>query len=187
MKERMTRETRVRISMDLDGMGRVQVESDVAFMNHLIQALATHSLIDVEVTATGDLKHHVMEDTAICLGEALSEALGDRTGIRRFGYAVVPMDDALAYAAIDLAKRPYVAVDLKLDNEQVEDVAREDIDHFIRSLAMAIEANIHVRVLYGVDDHHKVEAVVKALALSIRQAIEQDPRRIGPPSSKGVM
>ena len=184
---RKTKETEIDVSVNLDGTGIANVNTGVEFLNHMLRSLATHSLIDITVHAKGDLVHHIMEDTAICLGEAISEALGERVGIKRFGYALVPMDDALAYAAIDLAKRPYTHIDLGIEGERIEDASREDIDHFIRSLAMAMEANIHVKTIYGRDDHHKVEAAVKALALSLRQAVEVDERRKGVPSSKGVM
>ena len=153
----------------------------------MLKSLATHSLIDITAKATGDLTHHTLEDVAICLGEAILKALGSASGITRFGYAIVPMDCSLALAAVDLAKRPYVVVDLKLKGKNVEDMPCENIMHFLETLAMALRANVHVTVQYGSNDHHKVEAVFKALALSLRQAVSLDSRRGGVPSSKGVI
>ena len=135
----------------------------------------------------GDLKHHSIEDLAIGLGEALSKALGTREGIVRFGSATVPMDDSLASAAVDLVKRPYAVIDLKLRGKKVEDMATEDIVHFFETLATSLGANIHVWTHYGGNDHHKAEAAIKALALSLKQAVATDPRRKGVPSSKGAM
>jgi len=184
---RKTGETDVYVKVNLDGSGAVEVGTGVEFLDHMLSSLATHSLIDVTARAKGDLKHHIVEDVAICLGEALLNALGDSKGIRRFGYAIVPMDCSLAYAALDLAKRPYAKVDLKLRGKKVEDLPCENIHHFLEVLAMALRANVHLWVQYGSNDHHKVEAAFKALALSLRQAVSIDPARRGVPSSKGVI
>lgn len=184
---RKTRETEVLVKVNLDSEGKADVNTGVAFFNHLLTSLATHSLIDVTAKVTGDLKHHAIEDLAICLGEALNKALGSREGIIRFGYAAVPMDCSLAFAAVDLVKRPYAKIDLKLRGKKIEDMPTEDIYHFFETLATALSANIHVWVEYGRNDHHKAEAAVKALALSLRQAVAVDPRRKGVPSSKGVI
>ncbi len=184
---RKTRETEVTVKVNLDGEGKAEVDTGVAFFDHLVTSFATHSLIDVTAKVKGDLKHHAIEDLAIGLGEALSKALGSREGITRFGYAAVPMDDSLAFAAIDLVKRPYAAIDLKLRWKKVEDMATEDISHFFETLATSLCANIHIWTEYGSNDHHKAEAAVKALALSLRQAVAMDLRRKGVPSSKGVI
>jgi imidazoleglycerol-phosphate dehydratase len=196
---RKTSETEVTVKVNLDGEGKIEVETGIGFFNHLLTSFATHSLIDVTAKVKGDLKHHAIEDLAICLGEALSKALGNREGIARFGYATVPMDDSLASAAVDLVKRPYKVIDLKLSggytldgetvkvNKKIEDMAIEDIIHFFETLATSLYANIHVWTEYGSNDHHKAEAAVKALALSLKQAIAFDPRRKGVPSSKGVI
>lgn len=184
---RKTSETQITAEVDLKGQGKSRVKTGIAYLDHMIEALSFHSLIDIELRAEGDLVHHVAEDVAIILGECLAKALGGRRGIRRFGSAMVPMDDSLAYASVDLAKRPYGVVDLKIEKEGVEDMVREDITHFLSSLSTSLNANIHVNVQYGSNDHHKVEAAFKALALSLREAISQDPRRRGSPSSKGVM
>ena len=184
---RKTKETEVTAKVNLDGEGKVEVATGIAFFDHLLTSFATHSLIDVTAKVKGDLKHHAIEDLAIGLGEALSKALGNREGITRFGSAAVPMDDSLAFAAVDLVKRPYAVVNLKLKGKKVEDMATEDIVHFFETLATSLCANIHVWTEYGGNDHHKAEAAVKALALSLKQATSMDPRRKGVPSSKGVI
>jgi imidazoleglycerol-phosphate dehydratase len=184
---RKTRETEVTIKVNLDGEGKIEVETGVSFFDHLITSFATHSLIDLTAKVKGDLKHHAIEDLAIGLGEALNKALANREGITRFGYAAIPMDDSLASAAIDLVKRPYAVIDLKLRGKKIEDMATEDIVHFFETLATSLSANIHVWVQYGGNDHHKAEAAIKALALAFKQAIALDPRRKGIPSSKGVI
>jgi len=184
---RKTEETDIQVKMNLDGSGLAEVNTGLAFLNHMLDSLATHSLIDITAKATGDLTHHTIEDVAICLGEALRKALSDSPMIKRFGYALVPMDCSLALAAVDFANRPYVKIDLKLRGKKVEDTPCEDVYHFLESLSMALQANVHIRVEYGSNDHHKVEASFKALALALRHAISIDPRRTGIPSSKGVI
>jgi imidazoleglycerol-phosphate dehydratase len=184
---RKTRETEVTVKVNLDGEGKVTVETGVGFFDHLLTSFATHSLIDVTAKVKGDLKHHAIEDLAIGLGEALSKALGNREGITRFGYAVAPMDCSLAFAAVDLVKRPYAVINLKLRGKKIEDMATEDVVHFFETFATSLCANIHVWTEYGNNDHHKAEAAVKALALSLKQAVAMDPRRKGAPSSKGVI
>jgi imidazoleglycerol-phosphate dehydratase len=184
---RKTRETEVTVKVNLDGEGKIEVKTGIGFFDHLLTSFATHSLIDVTAKVKGDLKHHAIEDLAIGLGEALNKALGTREGISRFGYAAVPMDCSLAFAAVDLVKRPYAKIDLKLRSKKIEDMPTEDIYHFLETLATALSANVHVWVEYGSNDHHKAEAALKALALSLRQAVAMDPRRKGVPSSKGVI
>jgi imidazoleglycerol-phosphate dehydratase len=184
---RKTKETEVSVKVNLDGSGKVDVKTGVPFLDHMVTSLATHSMIDITAKVTGDLRHHSVEDLAIGLGEALSKALGARTGITRFGYAAAPMDCSLAFAAVDLVKRPYFKIDLKLRGKKIEDMPTEDINHFFESLATSLCANVHVYIQYGSNDHHKTEAAVKALALSLRQAVALDPRRKGVPSSKGVI
>jgi imidazoleglycerol-phosphate dehydratase len=184
---RKTRETDVSVKVSLDGEGKADIETGISFLDHMVTSFATHSLIDVTAKVTGDLKHHSVEDLAICLGEALNKALGTREGIARFGYAATPMDCSLAFAAVDLVKRPHFKIDLKLRGKKVEDMATEDVTHFFESLATSLAANVHVFTQYGSNDHHKTEAAVKALALSLRQAVTVDPRRKGVPSSKGVI
>ena len=184
---RKTRETEVTVKANLDGEGKADVNTGVSFLDHMVTSFSTHSLIDVTAKVKGDLKHHAVEDLAICFGEALNKALGTREGLTRFGYAAAPMDCSLAFAAVDLVKRPYFKIDLKLKGKKVEDMATEDINHFFESFATSLAANVHVFTQYGSNDHHKAEAAVKALALSLRQAVAMDPRRKGVPSSKGVI
>jgi imidazoleglycerol-phosphate dehydratase len=184
---RKTRETEVHVKVNLDSEGKADINTGVSFLDHLVTSLATHSLIDITATVKGDLRHHAVEDLAICLGEALNKALGNREGITRFGNAAAPMDCSLAFSAVDLVKRPYSKIDLKLRGKKVEDMPTEDINHFFETLATSLSANVHVFVQYGNNDHHKAEAAIKALALSLRQAITLDSRRKGVPSSKGVI
>jgi imidazoleglycerol-phosphate dehydratase len=184
---RKTRETEVKVEVNIDGEGFVNVETGIPFLNHMITLLATHSLMDVTAQVTGDLKHHAVEDLAIGLGEALRKALANGEGIQRFGYAIVPMDCSLAFAAVDLVQRPYAKVSLNMRGKQVEGMAVEDIQHFFETFATSLAANVHLWVQYGGNDHHKAEAAVKALALSLKQAAALDPRRKGVPSSKGVI
>ncbi len=184
---RKTRETEVYVKVNLDGEGRADVNTGTVFLDHLVTSLATHSLIDITAQAKGDLRHHMAEDVAICLGEALRKALGEGEGISRFGYALVPMDCSLAFSAVDLVKRPYAKIDLKLRGRKIEDAACEDLRHFLETLASSLQANLHLWVQYGSNDHHKIEASFKALALALRQAVAIDPRRRGVPSSKGAI
>lgn len=184
---RKTRETEIKVKVNLDSKGKANIQSGISFLDHLITSLATHSLIDIEAKVKGDLKHHLIEDLGICLGEAIKKALGTREGIVRFGSSFAPMDDTLAFSAVDLVKRSYSVINLKLKGKKIEDMPTEDISHFFESFATSLNANIHMFVHYGGNDHHKAEAAVKALALSLKEAINIDPRRIGVPSSKGVI
>jgi imidazoleglycerol-phosphate dehydratase len=184
---RKTKETEVNVKVNLDGEGKSDISTSLSFFDHMITSLATHSLIDVYAKVEGDLSHHMVEDLAIGLGEALNKALGNREGITRFGYALTPMDCSLAFAAVDLVKRPYFKIDLKLRGKKIEDMSTEDINHFFETLATSLCANVHIYVQYGNNDHHKAEAATKALALSLRNAAALDERRKGVPSSKGVI
>ncbi len=184
---RKTRETNIQVKVNLDGTGTTEVCTGTDFLDHMLKSLATHSLIDITVAATGDLKHHLVEDVAICLGEALLKALGDASGISRFGHAIVPMDCSLAIAAIDLSKRPYAKISLKLRGKKVEEMPCDNICHFLETLAMSMRANLHIWIQYGSNDHHKAEAAFKALAIALRKAVSFDPQRIGIPSSKGTI
>jgi len=186
--ERKTKETHVQITVALDGKGSTYNKTNVRFLDHLLDSFATHSLIDLEVKAEGDLQHHIVEDVALALGSALTKALGDRAGINRFGYAIVPMDEALALAAVDLVRRPFTSIHLQLERTILEDAPREDLEHFLPSLSTTLEATVHVKVLEGRNDHHKMEAAFKAFARAFGTAIAYDPRRSNQlPSSKGVM
>jgi imidazoleglycerol-phosphate dehydratase len=184
---RKTKETEVKVKVNLDGEGKANIQTPVPFFSHMLTSFATHSLIDIDATVQGDLAHHMIEDLALGLGEALNKALGTREGITRFGSTAAPMDCSLAFCAVDLVKRPYFKIDLKLRGKKVEEMATEDIVHFFESLTQTLQANVHVYVEYGSNDHHKAEAATKALALALRQAATPDPRRKGVPSSKGVI
>ena len=185
--ERKTKETEVKIEIDLDGSGQSDLRTPIKFFNHMLASLSTHSMINIRVEAKGDLKHHIIEDVAIGLGSAFRSALESDEKITRFGYAQVPMDCSLSSCAIDLGNRPYSTVDLKTEYGVIEDVAVEDLSHFFESLATSMRANIHIKVEYGKNDHHKIEASFKALALCLRSAFSLDPQREGIPSSKGVL
>jgi len=187
---RQTKETSIRVAVNLDGSGEASVATGVGFLDHMLQLLAGHSLIDLDIEAAGDLQvdeHHTVEDVGITLGMALAEALGERRGIRRYGF-LLPMDEALARVALDLGGRPFVVFEADFSRDRVGDLSTELVEDFVRGLAQHLGANIHVRVEYGRNDHHKIEAIFKALGRALRAAIERDPRledRI--PSTKGVL
>jgi imidazoleglycerol-phosphate dehydratase len=188
-RTRETRETSVRVVLDLDGAGRADIATGVGFFDHLLTSLAHHSLIDLELSATGDLEideHHTVEDVTLTLGEALSEALGDRAGISRFGDAVVPMDEALARCALDLSGRPYAVLDLPFRGERMGELSTQLVEHALVSFAQAAGATLHLEAS-GRNDHHLAEAAFKALARSLRQAVAPDPRRAGVASTKGSL
>ncbi|MCX6659956.1 MAG: imidazoleglycerol-phosphate dehydratase HisB [Candidatus Bathyarchaeota archaeon] len=185
---RETAEVNISVQLNLDGRGIVNIDTGNRFLNHMLTTLAKHALVDLEVKASGDLKHHLSEDIALTVGDAINKALGDKRGIRRFGSALVPMDDSLARAAIDLGGRPYLSLDLKIQSSEIEDLKTEDIDHFFSSLVQSSESNIHLTVLYGTNDHHKVEAATKALALALKEACSPEPRILDMiPSTKGEL
>ncbi len=186
--ERKTTEVNITVEINIDGKGKTNVKTDIKFLDHLLTTLAKHSLFDLTVKAEGDLKHHISEDVALALGEALNQALADKKGIRRFGSAFVPMDESLARAVVDLGGRPYSNLDLKLGRLKIEDLKTEDITHFFASFAQASKLSLHLAVLYGTNEHHKIEAAIKALAIALREATTPEPRRIDEiPSAKGVL
>jgi len=186
--ERETRETRVRVDVALEGSGRAEVDTGVGFLDHMLELLAGHALLDLEVEAEGDLyvdEHHTVEDVGIVLGQALSRALGERRGICRYGF-LLPMDEALARVAVDLGGRSYLAFRAEFDRERVGDLPTELVEDFLRALSDHLGATLHVTLEYGRNDHHKIEAIFKALGRALRAAIERDPRlgrRL--PSTKG--
>lgn len=185
---RTTPEVKIKVKVNLDGSGSYSVKTGNIFINHIIETLSKHSLIDIYIEASGDLKHHLAEEVALTIGQAIDEALSDKKGIRRFGSAYVPMDDSLARATVDLGGRPYSIIDLNIENTEVEDLKKEDIEHFFRSLAQSSRSNIHLTTLYGSNDHHKVEAATKALALALKDACSIEPRRLKTiPSTKGEL
>ena len=188
---RVTGETDVRISLDLEGDGRGERETGVGFFDHLLDALARHGGLDLDVQVEGDLEtgpHHTVEDTGLALGQALDEALGDRAGIRRFGAAVVPMDEARAACAIDISGRPFLAFDdADFPAERVADFDTDLAEEFLRALATTGKLTLHLTVEAGANSHHMVEACFKALARALREAVETDPRVGGVPSTKGLL
>jgi imidazoleglycerol-phosphate dehydratase len=187
--ERQTRETKIQGELVLDGRGRSQVSTGLGFLDHLLTTLARYSHLDVQLDCQGDLEvddHHTAEDCALALGAALDEALGDRAGIARFGWAYAPHDESLARAVVDLSARPHAQVELGLRREQLGALAAENAEHVLHSLALAARAAIHVHVLYGRNDHHRAEAGFKALALALGQALALGPDS-GVPSTKGVL
>jgi imidazoleglycerol-phosphate dehydratase len=187
---RTTGETDVQLSLGLDGSGAGERSTGIGFFDHLLDSVARHSGFDLEVRVDGDLEtgaHHTVEDTGIALGQALDEALGDRAGIRRFGHAVVPMDEARTSAAIDISGRPFTSFEGEFPAERVGDFDTELAEEFLRAVANAAKLTVHVRVEAGTNAHHMVEASFKAFARALRAAVEGDERVEGVPSTKGVL
>jgi imidazoleglycerol-phosphate dehydratase len=187
---RATKETEVRMSLGLDGDGAGRRATGVGFFDHMLDLLARHGRLDLDVTATGDLQtgaHHTVEDTGIVLGQALDQALGDRVGITRYGHAVVPMDEARAAVAIDLSGRPFCAFEADLPPGAIGNFDHELAEEFFRAVSNGARATIHVTVEAGSNVHHIVEATFKAFALALRRAVAIDPTETGVPSTKGTL
>ena len=189
--ERNTRETQIVLTLNLDGQGQTTIETGVGFLDHMLDALARHARFDLTVKAAGDLhidEHHTVEDVAIVLGQALGKALGDKAGITRMGHAIVPMDEALALVAVDIGGRGYFVFDGEFATARIGQMGTSLIPHFLESLALEARMNLHVRLLAGKDDHHRAEAIFKALARSLHQATRIDSTLHGAiPSTKGVI
>jgi imidazoleglycerol-phosphate dehydratase len=189
--ERETKETTIKLTLDLDGTGQYQIETGVGFLDHMLSHVAAHGLFDLNVHATGDLHidpHHTVEDVSLVLGQAFAEALGDKAGIVRMGSAYVPMDEALAFVTVDLSGRPYCVTEVEWAGPTVGGIPVTLIPHFIESFAITARANVHARVLYGRDDHHKAEGLFKALGRALDAATRLDSRRGGKiPSTKGTL
>ena len=186
---RTTSETDIQVSVSLDGESDSGIETGIGFLDHMLTALSKHSGINILLKCVGDLDvdgHHTSEDCALALGTAIDEALGDRRGIRRFGAAYVPMDEALVRVVIDLSGRPFSVVNLGLKRERIGQMATENITHVFQSLAMSLRASIHVDCLRGENDHHRSEAAFKALALALREAVARSNGEVLP-STKGVL
>ncbi|MFO8017521.1 MAG: imidazoleglycerol-phosphate dehydratase HisB [Promethearchaeia archaeon] len=183
--ERITKETSVEIQLNLDGSEDSQISTTVKFFDHMLTLLARHADIMLNIEAEGDLTHHIVEDVAITLGECFLDALGDKKGINRYGSAFIPMDESLARCVIDFSGRKALNLELNLNECNIEDMALEDVEHFFNSFAENAKMNLHLKVLYGEDQHHKVEAAFKALAHSIKNAIEIVSDKI--PSTKGSL
>ena len=187
---RETNETRIALTLDLDGSGQYDVQTGVGFFDHMLGHVAHHGLFDLSVQAEGDLHvdaHHTIEDVALVLGTALDQALGQRQGIARMGHAYVPMDEALARVVIDLSGRPYAVFKANFETPAMGQMPTSLVRHVFESLSVTGRMNLHAYVLYGRDDHHKAEALFKALGRALRAATEPDPRRTGTPSTKGTL
>jgi imidazoleglycerol-phosphate dehydratase len=188
---RKTGETEIRIKLNLDGTGDCLANTGLGFLNHMLHHIAVHGLFDLQVEAKGDLEvdpHHTVEDVALVLGQAFDQALGDRVGIVRMASAYVPMDEALAFVSLDLSGRPYAVIQVDWRTPEVGGIPTSLLTHFFESLAVALRANLHARLLYGRDDHHHAEAMFKALARALDEATRLDPRRKGlVPSTKGKL
>jgi imidazoleglycerol-phosphate dehydratase len=187
---RQTGETNITLSLDLDGTGQSAIQTGVGFFDHMLTLLAKHSLFDLNVQAQGDLHvdaHHTVEDVGICLGKALVQALGDKAGIRRYGVMTVPMDEALATAAVDLSGRVFCVWNAEVPLETLGTFNAQLAEEFWRAVAGNTLMNLHVICHYGKNTHHIIEAIFKATARALRQAVEIDPRATGIPSTKGVL
>ena len=186
---RSTKETSVKVSVNLDGTGKTDIQTGLNFLDHLITSFGKHGMMDLTVSAKSNdkIEHHLIEDTAITIGLAIDKALADRSGIARFSYASVPMDESLAEASIDLVKRPFWKLTLSIKRNKIEDISKEDLEHFFQSLLQNLNSCIHLAVRYGENDHHKVEAAIKSLAVAFRTAASQDKKQKGIPSTKGSM
>jgi imidazoleglycerol-phosphate dehydratase len=188
--ERKTGETQITLTLAVDGSGRSDIHTGIGFLDHMLTLFAAHGLFDLQVQAQGDLEvddHHCAEDVFICLGKALDQALGDRSGLVRTAHSYVPMDEALALVALDLGGRAYSVFEAQFETPRVGQLGTDLIFHLFETLAVHGRMNLHAKVLYGRNDHHKVEALFKALARSLDAATQIDPRRQGVPSTKGTL
>ena len=187
---RKTNETDITIELNLDGSGQHKIDTGVGFLDHMLTHIAVHGLFDLTVKATGDLHidvHHTVEDVALVLGSAFDQALSDRKGIVRMASFYAPMDETLAFVALDLSGRPYAVIDAEWGQAPVGQIPTSLFPHFFESFAITVRCNFHARVLYGRDDHHKAEALFKALAKALDNATQIDPRRGEVPSTKGTL
>ncbi|MDE2227560.1 MAG: imidazoleglycerol-phosphate dehydratase HisB [Alphaproteobacteria bacterium] len=189
--ERNTRETRIRARVDLDGAGRANIHTGIGFLDHMLDQLARHSLIDIELEAQGDLhidQHHTTEDSGYVIGEAIAKALGDRAGIGRWGEAMVPMDETLTRVALDASNRPYLIWKVKFSKPKLGEMDSELFKEWFQAFVQSAGVTLHVENLYGENNHHIIESCFKGLARALRQAVAIDPRRAGAvPSTKGVL
>lgn len=187
---RKTKETQIRVAINLDGTGTAQIKTGVGFFDHMLDLLSRHSLIDLTVEAAGDLHidaHHTVEDVGIVLGQAIEKAVGDKKGIYRYGWASVPMDESLAQVAIDLSGRPAFVYNVQYRGSVIGNFPVELVDEFFKSVATNAKMNLHVTVPYGTNNHHIAEAIFKAVAKALRQGVSVDPRNPGIPSTKGSL
>ncbi|MFM1919863.1 MAG: hypothetical protein RLZZ303_1497 [Candidatus Hydrogenedentota bacterium] len=188
--KRNTKETKISLSINLDGTGKAKIATGVGFFDHMLEQIARHGLFDLEVEAKGDLHidaHHTVEDVGICLGKAFLSALGEPAGIRRYGQALVPMDETLAEAAVDISGRPFLVFNAAMPTPRVGDFDAELAEEFMRAFAMNARITLHVSARYGGNTHHVIEGLFKATARALRMAVEKDPRVSGVPSTKGML
>ena len=186
--KRETRETKINLELNIDGTGKYEINTGMKMLDHLLSQVAQHGRFDIKITASGDDPHHLAEDIAICLGKALGEALGEKRGIIRMADAAVPMDDALAMVAIDISGRGYTVLELPFSDNDMAGFPTDLIRHFLESLASEAKLNLHARVIYGVNDHHKAEALFKALGRALDMATRIDERITGElPSTKELL
>ncbi|MBQ9512835.1 MAG: imidazoleglycerol-phosphate dehydratase HisB [Lachnospiraceae bacterium] len=187
---RKTGETDITISIDLDGRGTCEVNTGIGFFDHMLTAFARHGFFDLDVRVAGDLEvdgHHTVEDTGIVLGQAIAEALGDKKGIKRYGSMILPMDETLVMGAVDLCGRPYFVMDAEFKTPAVGELDTQLVQEFFYSVSYAAMMNLHLRVITGINDHHKIEAMFKAFARALDEAVTIDPRVDGIPSTKGSL
>lgn len=188
--QRKTGETDIFVKLTVDGSGKSDIATGIPFFDHMLTLFARHSLIDLEVKAKGDIEvdfHHTVEDTGITLGQALARALGDRAGMRRYGWALLPMDETLARVALDFSGRPFLEYRRPLNVESIGGFSFQLVEEFLRALSVHAAMNLHVEILYGRDAHHMAEAIFKGLAKAVDSACQLDPRVTGIPSTKGVL
>lgn len=187
---RQTSETNVHVQLNVDGSGQHDISTCIGFLDHMLTALTVHGMVDMTISATGDLhidNHHTIEDVGIVLGQVLNQALGDRSGINRMGHAYVPMDEALGFVALDFSGRPYTVFQAKWNTAAIGQMPTDLVQHFFESVATHAKMTLHARVEYGRNDHHKAEALFKAFGRALRIAVAQDPQRSGVPSTKGTL
>jgi len=188
---RKTRETDIKIKINIDGAGKSRIKSQIGFLSHMLETFAKHGLFDIDAEIKGDVhvdQHHTVEDTGIVLGQAFKNGLGNKKGLRRAGFFIYPMDEALVLAAIDLSGRPYLKIDAKFKGKKIGDLYIDSLEDFFQGFVSALGANLHVKVYYGRSDHHKVEAIFKAFGRSLYQACEIERRLKGKiPSTKGQL
>lgn len=189
-RTRKTRETDIAVTLNLDGTGVSRVETGIGFFDHMLELFARHALVDLDVKAAGDVQvdyHHTVEDVGLVLGACINEALGERRGIRRYGFFQLPMDEALCEIALDLGGRPFLVFASAMKHMQVRDFEVKLLEEFFRALSVEGRMNLHVRQIYGDESHHVCEAMFKGFARALRAAVEVDPREGGVPSSKGTI
>lgn len=188
--ERNTKETRIKLSLNLDGSGEGTIDTGIGFFDHMLELLKKHALIDLTVKADGDLRvdyHHTVEDTGLVFGQALNTALGDRKGLTRYGFASIPMDEALCETSLDLGGRPFLVMQCAMKHMFVKDFEVKLVEEFFRAVSVESRANIHLRQIYGDEAHHVCEGLFKSFARALRAAKAIDPNEKGVPSSKGVI